>query len=307
MNDQLEAVLGNLYKLVCDESIDEVSIGAYHDVSVKKNDSWHPVQCFNSKDEYESVINALKDRFSITKDQVSFSRYITEVLTASVVLSPISIKGPSLKLTKLPKKILSLEDYVSLNALTEKGKDIITEIVGSNKGILCAGDFGSGKTTLYNTILNLLPKEKTLVSIETTPSIVFYRNLVTRLMPRGKDADSITEVMSAAEESRGDYITLSYLDERLSYPYIDLVRNNSVGVACAGGSGPVNVIDRLIRQSVVSSYGYNLEEAALVVSEVFKYIIFQEKESGSERRFISSIHEIAFEKGEIKLKPLYAS
>ncbi len=305
MKDQLEEVLGSLYKFVCDESVDEISVGAYHDVSVKRVDGWQSVQCFNNKDEYERVINSLKENFGITDKQVSFSRYITEVLTVSVVLSPISIKGPALKLTKLPKKILSLEDYISLNALTEKGKEIITGIVESNRGILCAGDFGSGKTTLYNTILNLLPKEKTLVSIETTPSIVFYRNLVTRLMPRGKDADSILEVMSAAEESRSDYITLSYLDERLSYPYIDLVRNNAVGVACAGGSGPVNTIDRLIRQSVVSSYGYNLEEAALVVSEVFKYIIFQEKKADSEHRFISSIHEIVFEKGEIKLKPLY--
>jgi hypothetical protein len=86
---------------------------------------------------------------------------------------------------------------------------------------------------------------------------------------------------------------------------MELLRANACGITVAGGNSPRNILDRIQRQAVVSSFGYNLEEAAINIVDVFRYVVFQEKSKKDNRIRISSIKEIFLSSGELSLKDIY--
>jgi len=305
MKENINDLFGKLASLIAEDDIYEIAIESYHEVYAHRKSGWTKENIFTKKSELLEFVGDLRSHFEIDESEPMFSRYVTEIISVSVVLPPLAIKGPSLRISKLPKESSTLDDYLAWNAIDSKGKKVLEEILTSHEGIICGGDFGSGKTTLFNMLLNSLPKDASIVSIEPSPDITFQRERVCRLMPRGTSEEAIGEVLEAASRMRGDYITLSWMSEQWVSPYMDLLKNNSCGMCVAGGVSPQNVIDRILRQAVVSSYGYNLEEAALNLTEVFKYLVFQEKDKEDQRRYISSVHELSFRSGEIVFKCIY--
>ena len=85
---------------------------------------------------------------------------------------------------------------------------------------------------------------------------------------------------------------------------LSLMRNYGRGVLVIGGVNPENAMKRLIRQAVISSEGYNTEEACEIVCEVFKYLIFQEVAEGNKRE-VTQVCRLDFVKNEIKLSRVY--
>lgn len=301
MSKNIEELFGPLFKLLSDETVGEISIDSYHEVFVNRGGIWESEVVLTSPNQLEEIVQGLREHFNIEPNEGVFSRYLTEILSITVIQKPLAIKGASLRIMKLPKKVFGLDDYLKLGALNEEQKTKVEMILSSGEGIICGGDFGSGKTTLYNMLLNALPSHCSLVSIEPHADIVIQRQRVCRLMPRGRDDKDISETIVAASKACGDYIGLSFLDEQWCYSYLDMLRNNSNGITSASGTSPKNILDRMVRNTVVGSYGYSLEEASQLISEVFKYLIFQEKDKASEKRMITSICEISYEDGSLKL------
>ncbi|WP_419172241.1 ATPase, T2SS/T4P/T4SS family [Halobacteriovorax sp.] len=301
MTEEIKKLFGPLYPLLSDEEVGEIAIDSYHEVFVNRVGYWKSEVVFTSPKQLDEIVEGIREHFGISEKEGVFSRYLTEVLSVTVIQKPIALKGASIRIMKLPKRIFGLEDYLKFGAIDKESKNKIEKILKSNEGIICGGDFGSGKTTLYNMLINSLPSDISIVSIEPQADLVFQRQRVCRLMPRGRESKDINEVIDAASKAGGDFIGLSFLDEQWTYPYLDMLRNNSNGITAATGSSPKNVLDRIVRNTVVSSYGYSLEEASLLISEVFKYIIFQEKDKDTNIRGISSICEIKNEDGVLKV------
>ena len=64
----------------------------------------------------------------------------------------------SFTIRKHSKRIFSLDDYVASGALTQSQKAFLVEAVASKKNILVGGGTGSGKTSLTNALLGVLPE-----------------------------------------------------------------------------------------------------------------------------------------------------
>lgn len=63
----------------------------------------------------------------------------------------------SFVIRKHSKKIFTLDDYVASGALTQSQKAFLVEAVATKKNILVGGGTGSGKTSLTNALLAVLP------------------------------------------------------------------------------------------------------------------------------------------------------
>ena len=71
------------------------------------------------------------------------------------------------------------------------------------------------------------------------------------------------------------------------------------------GDNPMDALKRLETKAVLSSEGMTLEDARYAISQSFGIIVFQEKRANN-KRLISSIGEIQYESGELKLKIIYS-
>ena len=185
-----------------------------------------------------------------------------------------------------------------------ESKTIIQNILKGNKGFLVSGNMGSGKTTLLNTLINAIPLPSRIVTLEREPHLIISRARVCRMQPQTLKAEEMINLISISERMRPDYLILSESVGPEVMPFMDTVRNNCVGVMLTTGENILDSIKRIETKAVLSSDGQTLEEVRYVIAQSFKHLIFQEKLPDGSRR-VSSINELEYVSGELKLKTIY--
>lgn len=85
---------------------------------------------------------------------------------------PGIVLAPTLNIRKHPKKIFTLEDYVTQEILSSQQREIIVQAIHAKKNIITAGGTKSGKTTLLNALLAEISKlNDRVILIEDTPEL----------------------------------------------------------------------------------------------------------------------------------------
>lgn len=305
-SSSLEIVMGPLWKLYSAETSREIFIDSYDDVYCFTNDGVISDAPFKTSKDLDLFISRLlkHSKKEISPEGFSCFFQLDDLTRVSLVLPPIAIKGPSLVITKIPKKQISLDDLVTYKALDLEGKKRLEDILNSNKGFVVAGNMGSGKTTLLNTLVNSLPAPKRVVTLERIPSLIINRSKVCRLQSQTQKAIEMVELVGVAEQMRADYVVLSECVGPEVGPFIEMVRSNCAGIALTTGENVFDSIKRLITKTVLSSDGFSLEEASYALAQAFGYVIFQEKREDG-KRVVSSISETNYSDGEIVLKVIY--
>ncbi len=274
-------------------------------------DAWDEVHCVER--------GVLRELPGIFKSRKAFDDYVVSLLRASaqivgqetyyfsldpltnvtIVLPPLSLRGPSVVITKLPPNAPSMEDLVKWGALSNSQKQLLQESLSCFEGIIVAGNMGSGKTTLLNVIVDSIPSKARVVTIERSSDLVLRRKLLTRLsVPSAKDAPRLLETV---EGLRADYLVLSDARGPEVMPFIDFVRHNCSGIALTSATDVTDALKRLETKALISSDGLSLEDVRYAISQVFKLVVFQEKLPDGKRK-VTNISRISYERGELVLK-----
>lgn len=303
-SEPLKKVLGNLWSLYADEAISEIIIDAFDEVYYSSREGIKDAKIFKTRDDLDKLVNRLLKFSNKTNGELSHFIQLDDYSRINLILHPLAVKGHSLVLSKLPKKEITLDDLITWKALDEEGKKLLQNILQSDKGFLVAGNMGSGKTTLLNTMVNAIPEPMRVVTLERVPDLILTRPKVCRLQSQTQKAHEMIELIDMAERMRGDYVVLSECSGPEIGPFLEMIRNNCTGVALTTGDSVQDALKRLVSKVVISSDGHTLEEARYGIAQAFSYIIFQERRPDG-KRIISSINEISYSEGELKLKSLY--
>lgn len=82
------------------------------------------------------------------------------------LLPPVAINGPSMCIRRHATRIVSLEEYVAGEVITQRQAALLRKIVLANQNFLVIGGTYSGKTTLVNALMKLIPEDQRLFIIE---------------------------------------------------------------------------------------------------------------------------------------------
>lgn len=305
-SEPLKKVLGPIWNLYAEEAVSEIIIDAFDDIYYFSREGIKSAKVFKTSEDLDKLVERLL-RFSnksIDDGELSYFIQLDDYTRINLVLHPLAIKGHSLVITKLPKKEVSLDDFITWKALDEEGKKLLQGILQSEQGFLIAGNMGSGKTTLLNTLVNAIPEPMRVVTLERMPDLVLTRPKVCRLQSQTQKAYEMIELIDIAERMRGDYVVLTECCGPEISHFLEMIRNNCTGVALTTGDSVLDALKRLVSKVVISSDGHTLEEARYAVAQAFSYMIFQERRADGSR-IISAINEISYSEGELKLKSLY--
>ncbi|BFI73261.1 secretion system protein E [Nanoarchaeota archaeon] len=88
----------------------------------------------------------------------------------------ITTRGPTFTIRKFKKQMLSLIDLIKLNMLNSKIAAYLWTLVEARANILIAGSTSSGKTTLLNAIVQFIPPDAKVISIEDTRELQLYHD-----------------------------------------------------------------------------------------------------------------------------------
>jgi len=307
----LKTALGPLWKIYSDDTVTGIFIDAFDEVYYfqrqgSKAEPKSAPKLFKSSKDLEAMVGRVVRYAGKKLDASTKSIYLNldESTRVQIVLPPMAVKGPAISIHKIPMKHLTLDDLIQFKALDSEGKALILECIDRGRGVLVAGNHGSGKTTLLNTLVHAIPDPQRVVTIERFADLVVGRDKVCRLQTANQSAEELVELVALAERMHPDYLVAANFEGPEVMPFLEAARSSCSAMGLITGDNPLDAFRRLETKAVLSSEGMSLEEARYAISQSFHHLIFQEKR-GDKGRLVSSIAEIVYDAGELKLKFVY--
>lgn len=125
----------------------------------------------------------------------------------------------------------------------KKYKDFIANAVNGGKNVVICGETGSGKTTFMKTLIDFIPTDERLITIEDVEEIKFYehKNFVQLFYPsEAKDGDPLTSatLLKSCLRMKPDRILLAELRGGETYDFINVLSSGHGGsiTSCHAGS-----------------------------------------------------------------------
>jgi pilus assembly protein CpaF len=169
----------------------------------------------------------------------------------NIVRSPISRIGPLLTIRKFSGNSLGIEDLIKLGSLTSEAAEFLRACIISRINILVSGGSGTGKTTLLNALVNFIPEDERLITIEDTRELAISRKHTVPMEARsinieGKGEVSIRDLFKNALHMRPDRVIVG---EVRGAEVLDMIQSMNTGhegsMTTLHSSSPLEALDRL--------------------------------------------------------------
>ncbi len=190
-----------LQRFLSIKGVTEVVINRPHEIQVETHQGWNVHPAPDVSFEYCQRLAKLIATYSGQKLDSShpiLSATLPEGERVQIAIPPVTRSGTiSLTIRKPSKVNFTLEDYQQqgyfkpceranvgisngdklLLELKQQGKikDFLTLAIQLRKNIIVSGATGSGKTTFFKSLLQLVPKNERLISIENVDELQLYR------------------------------------------------------------------------------------------------------------------------------------
>ncbi len=130
-----------------------------------------------------------------------------------VVMPPIARGGPVVSIRRFVMKRPSLESLVERRTMSADEASVLSAAVAEGASVVIAGATGTGKTTLLNALLTLVPSDERVVIVEETPELDVSGRHVVALTARppnveGAGAVPPDQLVRAALRMRPDRIVV---------------------------------------------------------------------------------------------------
>lgn len=177
-----------------------------------------------------------KGRLSITIRKPSKIRYTLEDFKKQGMFNNIIHED---------ERKISPEEIVLLSFYEKKEWDsFLIEAIKLGKNIVIAGATGSGKTTFMKSLIDFIPLDERLITIEDTEEIVFYehKNFVQLFYPsEAKEGDPVTSaiLLKSCLRMKPDRILLAELRGGETYDYLNILNSGHGGSITSLHAGSV--------------------------------------------------------------------
>jgi pilus assembly protein CpaF len=292
---------GPLKKYIDDEDVHEIIIDQADDCligirnEIKKGPKLKKIELIKLADQIR--------KNSLDPKALSAEVLLPNDILVSVVMPPIAPQGPFLRIWKIPQKKITFDTMVEWDFMSKSQATYIKNLLQTDQSLILAGGVGSGKTTMLNTMLECLPTEYHLVTIEQYAELSIHRPRTLRLVAPHNKAQELSELVEIASRSRGDCLALTTIHGAEISPFIDLLRDGHQGIMSISGENVFDAIKRLEYKITAHAPWMTLEDVRHSITKAFGHIIFQARQTDGARK-LTHLARLEFVEGEIKVQPV---
>ena len=270
MSVSLSKYADNLFgKYLQDDSINEICYNGNELIWYQNtNGVW---QCESTHITYENAEAFAQAAASYKEDQIDKARPILSCVLVSgervqIVLPPatkrehisITIRKPSKTryfFDHFIKQGLFSEVKPASSAMSDNDKALldlykaqdwaifIPQCISAGKNVIICGETGSGKTTFMKTLIDYIPKEERIITIEDVEEIVLYehKNFVQLFYPseaKSEDFLNSATLLKSCLRMKPDRILLAELRGGETYDFVNVLSSGHGGsiTSCHAGS-----------------------------------------------------------------------
>lgn len=168
--NQLKDTLHVLRPYFEDEDVNEIMVNAPHEVFISRKGKELRIPVQLAAGEISAAITLIASLMAREVGERSGQRILSGRLPGfrvEAILPPVAVNGPTMCIRRHAARVFSLEEYIASGVISEAYGELLARAISSRENFLIVGGTGSGKTTLMNTALTLIPPDERLFIIET--------------------------------------------------------------------------------------------------------------------------------------------
>lgn len=288
-------LMPSLIPLLSDPAIMEIMIDGYERIYVDQRGKFEDVPTpYRDNDHLMgeiSVLAAYSGRRADASNPILDFR-LSDNSLVHVVLPPISLTGPVINIRKFGGTILSFDELLRYEVITENMVAFLKACVKSRLNIVICGGIGSGKTTMLNVMAREIPDNERIITMGPVAELQLNQKYLITLEARqpdleGKGAVTVRDLVRSSMKMRPDRLIVN---DVLGPEILDLLQAMHTGY-----DGTIislhaqSVRDALSRLEVMATIG-NPSMPLLAIREqmaqAFNVIIYQERLPGGIRRIM---------------------
>jgi pilus assembly protein CpaF len=290
--------LGLLNPLLQDPEITEIMVNDLRNIAIEKRGQIivTPVR-FKSMEDLLRVVRVLLEPIgkSITPESPLAMSTLGDGSRVHIAAPPITENGPCITIRKFPRRY-TIENFVANRTLDSRMAYFLNACIAGRQNILISGGTGTGKTTLLNALIALVPPHERVITIEDTAEIPIILPNQVKMMTKpkslGGEAVLARELVLNALRMRPDRIIVG---ECRGPEALDMVQAMNTGhqgsMTTIHANSPRDALFRL--ETLMMSAGLDMPLTAIrrqIASAV--QLILQIKRFPSGSRKIISIQEV---------------
>ncbi len=299
--------LGPLEPLLKDPSISDILVNRHDQVYIERDGRLVPTDIKFKNDRHllqviDRIVSAVGRRIDDSSPMVDAR--LEDGSRVNAIIPPLALDGPHVSIRKFRQDILSAEDLLRNETLTEAMLEFVQAAVRARLNILISGGTGSGKTTFLNMLSGSIPHSERIVTIEDSAELQLRQPHVVRLETRppnieGEGAVGQRQLVINSLRMRPDRIIIGEVRGAEALDMLQAMNTGHDGsLTTLHANSPRDALARL--ETMIQMAGLSLGEAAMrrQVASAIDLVIHLARHSDGGRRIVS-IAEIVGMEGEV--------
>ena len=290
--------LGLLNIILQDPDITEIMVNDLRNIAIEKRGQIvvTPVR-FKTMDELNRVVRTLLESSgkTITPETPLAMTSLPDGSRVHIAAPPVTEYGPCITIRRFPKRY-SVENFISNGTLDVRMAHFLNACIIGKQNIIISGGTGTGKTTVLNSFISLVPPHERVITIEDTAEIPLILPNQVKMMTKpkslGGDLISARDLVSNALRMRPDRIIIGECRGSEAMDMIQAMNTGHQGsMTTIHANTPRDALFRL--ETLMMSAGIDLPLSAIrrQISSAVQLIV-QIRRFRSGARKIVSIQEI---------------
>jgi pilus assembly protein CpaF len=304
----LHKALGPIASLFEDPEVTAVMVDGPDRVTIEKNGKIESTDIhFKSNEEVKAMVVAVLSAADI---EMEYNKTIHEIRLddnsrMTAILSPTAIGGHSVVFRKWMTRQLTWEKLFEFNSITPEARDLLRSALEARLSLLVAGGTSSGKTTLANRIVELVPPEERIVVVERTHEYQFDQPRAVFLEADATPGLSMNELLEAATKLRPDRLVIGELSGAEAMTVMRILGNGYTGITTLHADNLENALTRLEAMCLMANLGLGLGDIRQAIVSALRLVMYQECLEPNSNRKVTLISELrGLENGHYILQPL---
>ncbi len=237
-----------------DKNISEIMVNGKDYIFAERNGKLERLPLsFDSTEDLEELIRriAARVRREINELNPIVDARLSDGSRVNAVYKNIALNGPILTIRKFPERVMTMEDLVKKETITQEAAAYLEVLVEAGYNCFICGGTSSGKTTMLNVLAQFVPPGERVVVIEDSAELQIRQieNIV-RLECRnanvqGKGEVDMAQLVKASLRMRPDRIIIG---EVRGKEVMDMVQALNTGHSGSLSTGHANSIEGMLKR-----------------------------------------------------------
>ncbi len=290
-----------------DPDITEIMIDGPERVTIEKHGKIADTNVrFESNDEVKAVIQEALNMAGVEMEE---GRTVYEVRFSDnsrmvAILSPTAIDGHCVIFRKWMSLQLTWEKLIEFSSVTPEFRALMQSAIHANINVLIAGGTSSGKTTIANRVIELIPPEKRVIVVEESHVLQFTHPRAIFLEAKGTSNLSMNELLTAGSRMRPDWLVVGELKGAEAMHTMQLFSTGHSGITTMHATSAENALTRLEAMCLMANLGLGMDDIREVIVSALGLIAYQEHLSNGKRKVTQVVQLHGLENGHYVLQPL---